>query len=901
MNLKRSLVAVLLLSMAGFLAFTPMQTDPLEKMIAALEKWAESNPQEKVYLHTDRPYYLVGDTIWFKAYVTLGAKNQLSGHSGAVYVDLFNESDSLAKALKLPVISGMAKGEFILADSNMRDGNYRIRAYTQWMRNAGPEYYYNKVFKVGNSVANPVFTKVTYEYPAKGAVTAVVTYTNDKGEPYANKAVSYDFIDNSAIASSGKKETDAQGQIRVELKGGKSKTFQNAHLATKLQLEEKSIIVKKFMIKSVATEADIQFFPEGGQLVNGVRSRVAFKAIGTSGNGVDVKGVITDQANQEVAQFESQHLGMGYFQLQPEAGKTYTAQVTYADGSKSAVKLPAALAAGHVLSVYNTGNDTALVRIRTSEATLAASKGSLGLVVQGGGVVYFGSPIAVDKPMVSIPVPLKDIPSGILQFTLFSGAGIATNERIIFVQNTDKLNLSLSSNKTEYKAREKVDIAVSAKDAAGQPATGSFSVAVVNETTVPSGERTEHSIFSHLLLSSDIKGYVEQPNYYFVEPNEETAAKLDVLMMTQGYRRFVWRDLAVKPLQFPYPVEKLTSAVSGKLLDLRNRPVANGKITLINNRIGLVIDTVTDAQGRFKFDNLLIGEGIDFTVQGRTEKGGKNVEVLVDRMSTQAKTPNFNIGDLDSDPRNLMAAILANSRAQEDDLLKRGMMGRTQQLREVEIRARRRFATRVDMLSVPEGHADQTLTVEDPAQFKDVKEFLMMRLTNVAFRNVDMGQCGMVDVPFSRNEPMTIVLNGRKLDHCEAQFVYEGNPTDIIRIDVVRTNMALMSLLGGQSIVISTKPGAFRTRYDPSVTNYLPQGYNNSKEFYSPKYKHDGTDPQVADLRTTIYWNPSVITNNGAASFDFFNADSKGKYKVVIEGISAQGQLGRAVYRYTVN
>src|SRR5215217_2469386 len=157
MNIKRSLIALSLVAMTAVLAFTPKQDDPLEKIIAALEKWAGANPQEKVYLHTDRPYYLVGDTIWFKTYVTIGSKHQLSALSGAVYVDLYNEGDSLAQSLKLPLIAGMTKGSFVLPDSSSRDGNYRIRAYTQWMRNSDPAFFYDKIISVGNSVANSVF------------------------------------------------------------------------------------------------------------------------------------------------------------------------------------------------------------------------------------------------------------------------------------------------------------------------------------------------------------------------------------------------------------------------------------------------------------------------------------------------------------------------------------------------------------------------------------------------------------------------------------------------------------------------------------------------------------------------------------------------------------------------
>ncbi|MFD2147591.1 hypothetical protein [Mucilaginibacter antarcticus] len=118
----------------------PRGSVPVNPLVVAFQKWTDSIPQEKVYLHMDKPYYALGDTIWFKGYLTTGSSHQLSAISGAVHVDLINERDSVVKNLKLPVTSGMAMGNFILGDE-YTEGNYRIRAYTQWMRNAGPVYF----------------------------------------------------------------------------------------------------------------------------------------------------------------------------------------------------------------------------------------------------------------------------------------------------------------------------------------------------------------------------------------------------------------------------------------------------------------------------------------------------------------------------------------------------------------------------------------------------------------------------------------------------------------------------------------------------------------------------------------------------------------------------------------
>lgn len=901
-NALKIAIPFCVLLITGIVAFTPKDNDPVEKLVAALQKWTETQPQEKVYLHTDKPYYMVGDTIWFKTYVTIGSKHQLSALSGAVYVDLYNESDSLAKSLKLPLLAGMSKGSFVLPDSSYRDGNYRIRAYTQWMRNSDPGFFYDKVIQVGNSIANTVFSKIDYEYSKDGTkdvVTAVLTYYNDKGEALSNRKVNYTLMEGYERVFTGGKETDNSGQLKIKLQDGKSGKMHDKHLVTKFETREKDIVVKDFAIKSISTQTDVQFFPESGPLVNGVRTRVAFKATGTDGLGVPIKGVIVDNENKEVATFEAAHFGMGVFRILPEKGKSYQAKVTYPDGSEKVVKLPSALESGYVLSVYNnTATDTVLVRIAASPSVLEKGPQTISLVAQASGSVSYASSIPMSKAQTSLAIPAKDLPSGITQFTLFSSTGDPINERIIFIQNNDQIDVKLSSPKAVYAAKEKVEIDLSAATAAGSPVSGSFSVSVVSESAVPVDEAKESTIFSQILLSSDIKGYIEKPNYYFNNPTEDTKANLDLLMLTQGYRRFVWKDLATgKPFQPIFKAEKLTTDVTGRLLTLGEKPVADGKITLVNNKVGLILDTVTNAEGYYKFSNLLVTSEISFSVQGRTAKGGKNVEIKVDKIRDQDRTPNTNIGDIDTDMAKLMKASLENSKKQDDEMVRIGQMGRSQQLKEVVISAKKR-KREFGLNFMMEGHADQSLRTDNQKSFGTILDWLKANLLQADFRPTD-SECGPVTMPFSRNEKMVVYVDGRKISDCEVQDFFYVDPLDIERLDVIRSNLALISLAGGPCLSFITKRGVgiLRSGYNPSMASYLPRGFDTAKEFYAPVYD---ANSRIPDFRSTVYWNPGVTVANGKGKISFFNADIKGVYRVVVEGINGDGLLGRQVYKYEV-
>ncbi|HEX8607355.1 MAG TPA: TonB-dependent receptor, partial [Pedobacter sp.] len=198
MTLFKKLIGTFLLLFL-LLAFAPMDPDPLQKLVNSLQKWTDDNPQEKVYLHMDKPYYALGDTIWFKAYITTGSRHQLSAISGALYVDLITEKDSLVRTLKLPVNAGMSMGDLTLGD-DLQQGNYRIRAYTQWMRNAGEDYFFDRTFTVGTLLVNEIVSTSKYRYETiddNTSLIATLGYTDKEGIPLADEKVEYDIILNN--------------------------------------------------------------------------------------------------------------------------------------------------------------------------------------------------------------------------------------------------------------------------------------------------------------------------------------------------------------------------------------------------------------------------------------------------------------------------------------------------------------------------------------------------------------------------------------------------------------------------------------------------------------------------------------------------------------------------------
>lgn len=886
---------------------------PLDTTLSRLEAWEAANRLERIHIHTDKPYYLAGDTIWFKVYTVIGSDRSLSGWSGAVYVDLISETDSLVAALKLPLVAGLAKGNIDLPN-DLNRGNYRLRAYTQWMRNAGGTYFFDRILPIGKVSVTTFHAAVDYKYlREKSEVSAAIRYTDDHGRPQVGKPVRYVVKSSQEQIRVGNEKTDENGSISLRFNARPEYDSLTMYMVSTLT-DGKNKQVHTFPVKSAFADFDVQFFPEGGVKVAGLRSRVAFKAVGTDGLGVDVDGQVLDGQGQVVTQFESVHAGMGVFSMIQEAGQTYTARVNLPDGTHKVFNIPHAHPSGYVLSAYTqAGLGEILVRLQTTKDRY----GPVSLVLHRQGRVYYADDLVVSNPMTVIRLPTKDISSGITQLTLFDATGKPRNERVVFIENADTLRFTGIDWPQQVKGREPMTLKWKSTDSLGKPAVASFSVAVSNESEVPVDAVTEHTLFSELLLRSELKGYVERPNYYFTDVTDEKRDHLDLLMLTQGFRRFRWEDLLSSNRgggDLVYPVEKIVTSIRGKLRFLRNnKPVPNGKVTLFSINANVTFDTVTNANGEFSFDNLMLSDSIKFTVQGRTENGGDKVEVIVDALPSVPITAAKNRGDIVLDVSKKLA-VYADQTMLTDSLLQTlGLESRIIELDEVTVTASARMGAGISSNLNGPGNADQVISGNELSACATLRACLEGRLAGVRFQTTQTA-IGQVAIPQStRGGTMLVVIDGWTLnpanesDLWDIAGIFEQgmiDATQIVSVEVLRTpSLTTVYGQGGQNGVIIITTRGWRRGAAPnySAKLYAPKGFSNAREFYVPKYGVSRMMDIIADQRTTVYWNPDIRSNeSGNAEIQYINTTKPGWYRVVIEGITADGQLGRYVHRYLV-
>jgi TonB-dependent SusC/RagA subfamily outer membrane receptor len=897
MKCRLSLFAILAIGLIAVFAFR-IEDDPFSAILKKMEVYTKSYQQEKVYLHLDKPYYAVGDDIWFKAYVMNAQTSRPSDISGAIYVELLNEKDSVKQLLKLPLVSGIGAGDFKLPESYV-EGNYRIRAYTRWMRNAGKEFFFDKTIKVGNSWSNKVFTNASYTFQKKDAaqqVNAVVKFTDKDGKPYASTDLSYDVQLSFRSVLKGKATTNAEGEVNLTFLNTQPAIYKAGKITAILTLPDGKKVTKDILIKSTSNEVDVQFFPESGSLVEALPSKVGFKATNSNGLGEDITGTITDNEGQEVNTLASTHLGMGHFIVNPQPGKVYTARIKFKDGSEKSFELPKASPQGYVIAATNNA-DNIQVKILVSNGLL--NKGELKLVTQHNGNVFFATRSGSTKQLITTTIKKEDLPTGIIQLTLFDGENKPVAERLVFVNNdADKIATTIKTDKENYAAREKVTVDLTAQFIS-KPTQGSFSVSVTNTKSVAPDELNESNILTSLLLTSDLVGYVEKPNYYLNENTAETRANLDNLMLTQGWRRIIWNNVInnLSP-NIRYQPEK-SLGISGAIATLGGKMIPKTKVSLFSTSGGfLSLDTLTDDNGKFNFDSLSFRDSTKFIVQARTLKGKRNVDFKMDVESNEIVTKSKNTGDVIVNVNDALSGYLQQSKNYFDELTRRGQLERSLTLKEVKIVDKKNKVKNSANLNGG-GNADAVINADQLQNCITLSQCLQGRVAGLM-----ISPYGTASLMRNNGAPMQLIVDGM---YMEPDFLDNIIPNDVETIEILKSigNTAIYGSRGGNGvIIITTKRGGGSAFNSPvsveGIITVMPKGYNISREFYSPKYSPESTD-SAPDFRSTIYWNPLIATNeSGKGQFSYYCSDEPGTHRIVVEGIDMYGNLSRAVYTYTV-
>ncbi|MCL2738889.1 MAG: TonB-dependent receptor plug domain-containing protein, partial [Bacteroidales bacterium] len=839
-------------------------------------------PQEKIYVHTDKPYYLSGERIWFRAYLTDAISHVPAPVSRYVYVELINPLDSVVTRVKVREEAEAYHGYLSLPD-DIPQGIYTLRAYTTFMLSQEENYFFTGTLHIGDPQARSVNTETLFFFEPGGRVHATFSFSHvSTSAPLVPQSVRVGV--NDGMPMSLRVESDGTATLGFDLPAGSRRR------TLLLEVTADKYPYRQFIqVPAPDNDFDVGFYPEGGSLLLGTPCKIVFKAMKSDGQATDITGTIYDRHGVEVGEIRSDYLGMGSFVLLAEQGKSYYAVCENDRGQSKRFDLPVAIDYGYSLSVHQMRNQ---LYISVRQPAGVVYDEDLYLLAHTRGMIHLIDFWDHEKNLVVIPKEL--FPSGVLHLILFDAGFNPVSERLVFINNPDQAQVSYLPDRTEYARRSLVNNSLTVTDADGRPLTGSFSVSVTSDREV--SRDTTTNILTQLLLTSDLRGHIEHPAFYFQNSPESNYA-LDLLMCTQGWRRYDIAELAQGRFSRPSSPLEFGSEISGTVKGLiSSRPVGEVEVTVVSLAGDYFGSVHTDSDGRFSISVGELPDSTRYVVSAAPKRGMTNTELVLDGEVFPDRTLAV---ILPSGPDKRQFARYAD-KAEQQYVYEGG-------IRVTELSAAVVTAQRVVIpprKSQYYAFPDNSLTEEELDQMRAMSLFNIM--STFPGLQVLQGESGQIT---------SIIIRGFSSVLAQASFplvLMDGIPVsnprealallhvhDIAQIDVLKSagNTSVFGYRGGHGVIVIHTRDRLYHEDSPlhHIRTLLPLGYQQPVEFYVPVYdtpaKRDALTP---DLRTTIHWQPVVqIDNRGVASFAFYTADENTSYTVIIEGLCNDGTIIR--------
>ncbi len=845
-------------------------TDFKKTIINQFAKQVSSSAQEKIYVQTDKPYYSAGEEIWFKCYLVNATTFEPNALSKFVYVELIDKRDSVLCRVKLKADSLGFAGHIKLKPETPM-GQYVLRSYTYWMQNTGKDFFYSKTVLIGNPIDDQVSTQITYGNPVDGKIPVTIAFTDAVHNPIAGKEIeiiqNWKSAPNKKLNAKTSKDGKIGWQLQIDAKDDSKKyigiSLPDVKFKTNLFLPEFS------------TDFDMQFFPESGVMLNNSFQPIAFKAIGKNGLSVDVTGKVFTNKNEELCDFASFHKGMGKFSILVQPNESFYAIVKTSYGTEKRFELPKSQEDGVALHLlYKRGK----ILYEVVNQTKIADKSLYLLLHSRGKVIGIQN---MNKMNGQIPDSL--LPAGIVSFSVIDSLGNTFCERLSFIHNFNFPIFSVQSDKPAYEKREAANLIINVQSLLKKPVTGSYSISITDSHTVKQ-DSLGGNIFSNLLLTSDIKGYVENPGEYFLDNKITTYEKIDLLMLTQGWRRFKTADVVKATYNQPKYFMEVGQALTGKVMSIFKNPSKKCQIIMLSPYKNVFRTTVTDSLGRYLIDGIEFPDSTAFVIKAKRQKSITDVEITPDN------------DDFPESSSFIPTPLKVNIAPEQDEYFKlskekyyyEGGM-RVINLSEITISAKRETYEKYDFYS---GLADTELKSDQIERFPHTNIFDLL----ATIPGLQVAQ-DHVSIRGSQNNPLFLVDDVEMLDIQDISYITSD---DIKNIQVFRgVNASIFGGRGGDGVIAITLKEGVKIKYPTpiSLANISPLGYQKPSQFYVPKYEVDSVlKKQDPDLRTTIYWNPKLAADiNGNINVKFYTADKTNNYNIEVEGITNAGELCRYV------
>lgn len=764
-------------------------------LVSAWTNYRGTHFDEKLFVHTDKEFYLSGELCWFKCYVVSGLTHKPLSISKVAYVELLDTANKPVLQAKIAIDSGSGSGNLYMPFS-LPSGVYTLRAYTRWMKNSPAAYFYSKAITVVNT-----------REPAPDA-----------------------------------------SMIRAD------------------------------------SSPVLALFPEGGNLVAGLPSTIAFRGTDTYGRPLEFTGYILNEKGDTVVNFSPSAMGSGRFSLTPENGHTYSAVMDFTTTTRApapgdnlysslyhtapipiTISLPKVYAQGYVMHLDTSGNRQ--LRVVVSAST--SQNGSVFLFVQTRGSLKLAQAQNLQNGQATFLVDPQVLGPGISHLTVFNAEHQPVCERLYFKPPPAQTDLQVKALKTDFNPRDPVDIGI---ETGAKKADLSMTVYRLDSLQHESGE----NIVNYLWLTSDLGSDAPNPTWYYDHPDH-----VDDLMLTLGWRRFQWDSvLSNHQSYFAYAPEYGGHVITGTVVDTRTgKPAAEKDAFLsVPGKWTQFATSESDSSGKVAWDFTNMYGSAEIVVQtdlGRDSLYRVDVDdpfslEYVPRQSRTFQLPLHN-------PRTISA------------------LNMSMQIQNAYVAMDHQAWTWPALDSTPfYFRADEVYKLDDFTRFTTIEEVLReyVQLVNVSLRKNHF-HIWTYDDPHKEpflDDPL-VLLDGVPIFNLDTFFKYD--PFKIRKVEVL-TRRYIIGQDAFDGVVSWTTYKGDLNGYnlDVHATAVDYEGLEAKREFYSPNYGgKDLKASRLPDYRNVLYWDPHLHTQAGVSrKVRFYTSDLPGTYIVIVQGIGENGE-----------
>lgn len=865
---------------------------------------------EKIYVQLDNRVYTTDQTIWFKAILANAADHTPSKLSGVLYVDLIDPHENVVEHKLIKIEGGVGNGFFGLALAYAY-GLYQIRAYTEWNKNFGSRFFFTEYVLVSGPETGQ----------ERGAIRTVTVVEGEKNSRRVQVS-----LDPAAVDSIAKKAvtlfiTLDEKRDTLTVRKNKSDQYvldyplppQSRFLTLGFETEQ-HVRYSRTVVLDTAYP-DVRFFPESGELVQGLPALVGVKVVRYDGKGQPISGTIVNSKGLVLAAFKTNELGMGSVRLNGvDSNEHYAARIFSAEGKilPQAYLLPTVAARGTVVGVSKSEE-----KIRLKVRSNYLSYDSMVVRASCRGVMQYYFKGQLKNGLFEFSLPAASLPEGIIEFTLLTQTGTPVAGRLYFNERPEtRIGIAASADKQTYAPREKTQLSLEINDSQGRPVAAQVSLFAFYQSG--QGSDLRQHILSYFLLSSDLKGAIENPGFYFSK-EVNRFDDLDALLLTQGWSNYHYTRDSIAFLFQPEPGLTVSGNVKGGLFDKKIMKGAN--LTLMTSgKPPSFAKQKTDSLGRFVFSlEDAYGPTQNILIQS-ADKSDKQKDYLITLDQKREPEVEYDHRRAVQKPDSIVQAYIEKSitNKKAEDAFKDSAEGHTLQT----VVVKTRFLS-PQQKRVTDRFGKATVVI-DGQEIRDKEEKWSYGLYSVLlFRFPDKVRIqrrgdGTLYASLFNNEPTLVVIDGIPVLYYEYDIIPGIAPSEVKSFEVIPYAKNFFGLycetvprcdpltapMTGNVIAIYTYAGKGIEGARPVVglkKTAVPV-FSSTREFYSPRYDQlTPKEGQKPDLRNLVQWAPNLKTDTtGKCSLSFYNADAAGTVKVVVEAISESGELGYQEVFYEV-